>query len=165
MAREYCLMCTTCKEFMDLHKFPVPPYLLNVSTGMHGIIISPSDLDEAIKNSKIEMTHAAHLWVFKLIPYVHDFLKTHAGHDISMVDHSACDYYWWPEHEGYTDWMEIKTNLDNELFLPRNLIHDLKITDWINAEKYLQSLKIMLYEELEINEYRRKFNQLIEALE
>jgi hypothetical protein len=45
--------------------------------------------------------------------------------------------------------------------LPRNLVDDLKITEWEDAEKHLHTLKIFLYEELELSEYKKKFMELV----
>lgn len=162
MAREYCLMCPTCKEFIDIHKFPLPPDLISKSpTGIEGIPIDLFDIEESIGSLSLE--NEDHKWIFDLMPIATTFVKEHLNHDLRIVDDSEPDYYWWPEHIGYTEWKEISTNLRNELFLPRNLIEDLKIKEWKKAEEYLKSLNVVLYDELELTEYKNKFNQLTQT--
>ncbi|MDQ3110631.1 MAG: hypothetical protein M3R17_12125 [Bacteroidota bacterium] len=148
---------------MDIHKFKLIPHICDKSPlGIDGVKISHFEIDNGIKNSTIEISNKDHNWIFELLPYIKIFSGEHANHDLRIVDNSGPDYHWWPEHAGYTEWKEIVTTIDNELFLPRNLIDDLQITEWRTAEAYLQSLQVNLYAELELKEYREKFNQLIE---
>jgi hypothetical protein len=127
---------------------------------MGGVQISSDEISEGIKSLEIEPGNARHQWVFDLLPYIENFSREHAQHDMRMVDDAMPDFYWWPEHPGYTTWKEIQTSLDKELFLPRNLVDDLHITDWASAEKYLRSLQVMLYDELELAEYKETFLEL-----
>ncbi len=155
-------MCTTCKEFIDVHKFPVSRNLASKSPmGIEGIQIDSFDAEEYSKRANIN--HPEHQWMVDLMPFINSFVTSHLHHDLRIVDDSEPDYLWWPEHSGYTDWKEISTGLNNELFLPLNLMEDLKIREWIKAEEYLKSLQVVLYDELELNEYRNKFNQLIQT--
>ena len=162
MAREYVLFCNSCKEFMDIHKFRIIPHVYNESPlGINGVKISQAEIDEGIKNSGIEPGNKDHYWILDLLPFINKFSGGHADHDLRIVDDGEPDYHWWPEHTGYTGWKEIVTTLHTELFLPRNLIDDLQITEWSTAEMHLRSLQVILYDELELKEYRDKFNQLI----
>ena len=152
----------TSKEFLDIHKFPVPPDLASKSpVGIKGVQIDRFDAEECIKTADIN--NKDHRWLFELLPFINSFVKSHLHHDLRIVDDSEPDYLWWPEHSGYTQWKEIATNSTNELFLPQNLIEDLKIREWVRAEEYLKSLRVVLYDELEINEYKNRFNQLIQT--
>ena len=161
MAAEYCLVCNTCKEFLDIHKLRLTAqkcekYPLEID----GVPISSSEIDEGLKELKIEIGNSDHQWVVDLLPHIEKFSREHTLHRMSMVDDGGPDYYWWPEHTGYTEWKEIRGSLENELFLPRNLVDDLQIADWTAAERYLRSLKIVLYDELELQEYEGAFRKL-----
>jgi hypothetical protein len=161
MAIEYSLVCNTCKEFMDIHKLKIIPHKCNKSPlGMEGIQISKSEIDEGIKSLRIEPGNKDHHWILELFPFIEKFALDHALHEMRMVDDAAPDFYWWPEHTGYTKWKAIQTPLNEELFLPRNLVDDFQITDWATAEKYLRSLEVVLYDELELSEYKNTFSKL-----
>jgi hypothetical protein len=161
MAIEYCLVCNTCKEFLDIHKLRIIPQKCEQSPlGLRGISINPVEIEEGIENLAIQAENKDHEWILALLPYVEKFRNEHALHQMSMVDDAEPDYCWWPEHSGYTGWREIPTSLENELFLPRNLVYDLQITDWPTAEKHLQSLQVVLYDELELTEYENTFRKL-----
>jgi hypothetical protein len=161
MAIEFTLVCNTCKEFMDVHKLRVIPHKCDqFPLGIDGIEISKAEIDDGIQHLGIEAGNKNHDWAFALLPYIKKFAGDHALHEMRMVDDTAPDFYWWPEHRGYTAWKAVQTSLDEELFLPRNLVDDLQITEWAAAEKYLRSLQVMLYDELELDEYRDAFHKL-----
>lgn len=163
MAREFFLFCSTCKEFMDLHKFRILPLeRIEPPLGINGITISPDEIEEGIKNSGIHQKNMPDSYIFDLLPFIYKFSKEHASHELRIGDDYGTDYHWWPEHPGYTEWKETISSLTHELFLPRNLVDDLKITDWEAAEIHLKSLQVVLYDELELDEYRLKFKELTE---
>jgi hypothetical protein len=161
MAREYHLICLTCKEFMDLHKFNLVPHVCARSPlGIAGASVGSDDISEGMK--LLEPRNATNYWIYNMLPDISAFAHTHAPHDLRLADNCEPDYYWWPEHPGYTEWKEITSSLcsNPEFFLPRNLVDDLRMTDWETAESYLKQSHIILYEELELSEYRKKFDQL-----
>jgi hypothetical protein len=161
MARAYHLMCSTCKEFLDIHKFRIAPHICDRSPlGIDGVPITQPDIDRGITD--FQTGQEAPQWIVELLPFIKQFSEEHADHDLKIVDDARPDYYWWPEHMGYTDWKETATTLNNELFLPRNVVDDLCITEWPAAEAYLKSLQVNLFDELELNEYREKFKRLTE---
>ncbi|MNJ91911.1 hypothetical protein D3C87_95660 [compost metagenome] len=162
MATEYYLICSSCKEFLDLHKFRLIPGVCDRSPlGIDGVSVSLPEIDHGI--SLLEPLSENNRWIHQLVPHIQTFSAKHAVHDLRMVDSYAPDYYWWPEHPGYTEWKEIVSSLipNTEFFLPRNLVDDLQITNWETAEEYLVKSYRILYEELELKEYREKFDELI----
>lgn len=165
MAIEYHLVCSSCKEFLDLHKFRLVPEVCEQSPlGLDGVAVSVPDIDQGI--ARLEPENEINRWIHKLVADVQTFSAKHKTHDLRMVDSHAPDYYWWPEHPGYTDWKEITSSLvsGGEFFLPRNLVDDLQIMDWKTAEEYLLKSYRILYEELELDEYREKFDELTQKM-
>lgn len=159
MAIEYYLICPACKEFIDLYKIR----LLTLSAHGHrlpaeGIRISEEEIRRGIQDLK-----QAHVeipaWITDLLPFVISFAEQHDAHQLILKDDGP-DPEWYPENPGYTAWKEYRTIQNNELFLPRNLVGDLHIASWPEAEMHLESLRVILYEELELKEYKRTFEEL-----
>lgn len=160
MALEYYLICPACKEFIDLYKIR----LLTLPAHEHklpaeGTRISEEEITAGIQNFKETFFSEIPGWIKDLLPFVNSFAEQHAAHHLILKDDYP-DPEWYPENPGYTVWKEYRTTHSNELFLPRNLVDDLHITDWSRAETHLKSLNVILYEELELKEYRRTFEEL-----
>ncbi|AEA45837.1 hypothetical protein [Fluviicola taffensis] len=159
MAREYRLVCSTCKEFIDIHKFKLVPHVCDLSPlGIDGASIRLLDIQNGLV--QVEPLNENNHWIHRLLPVIETFSIDHTNHDLRLVDNYEPDYKWWPEHRGYTEWKEISSLSNNDFFLPRNLVDNLQIRDWDAAEKYLKESRIILYEELELAEYRAKFDEL-----
>lgn len=164
MAREYCLACFTCKEFIDLHKFRLVPDVCDESPlGLSGVAVTAREIEKGI--GMLEPKNRTNQWIYELIPLIKQFAIKHTSHEMRLVDNCEPDYYWWPEHVGYTEWKEISTsrNFKHGFFLPRNLIDYLDITDWEQAEAYLKTSSVVMYEELELEEYKETFGKLLSA--
>lgn len=160
MSVEYYLICPACKAFIDLYKIRLLPRdILAHPLPAEGRAISEEEITDGINYLKQELIEIPE-WIAELLPFVNTFLQQHAGHKLLLKDDYP-DPEWYPESPGYTAWKECHTTHSIELFLPRNLIDDLHITDWTEAEKHLKILNVILYEELELNEYRKTFDELI----
>lgn len=161
MAIEYYLICPACKEFIDLYKIrlvklPAGDYKLPAE----GIELSEEDLLKGIERVEQELAEIQ-VWIRNLLPFVKIFVQQHAAHRLILKD----DYpapAWYPESPGYTAWKEYRSTHSHELFLPRNLVDDLQITSWAEAEKHLRVQNVILYEELELDEYRETFEKLMQ---
>jgi hypothetical protein len=159
MAVEYTLICNTCKEFIRLYKlrlFDGPSHPLP----MLGIPVQTVAVINALKKFRNGFPGKMPEWINDLEPFINTFLIDHAQHELVMKDDYS-DPLWYPESPGYAVWKERQTPSSNELFLPRNLVDDLHIADWEEAEHYLKLLHVMLYEDLELNEYKHTFDELI----
>jgi hypothetical protein len=155
MATEYHLTCIPCKEFINIYKLRFVDTISPL--GFDGIEVTKAQIQNEVTKLKNENSHH---WIKDILPLIETFLIQHDGHKLVLFDDLG-DHLWDPEFPGYCDWKEITSSLVTELFLPRNLIDDLKITNWNEAESYLLTLKIFLYEELELTEYKRKFIELV----
>lgn len=100
-----------------------------------------------------------HFWIKRLTPVLLAFYEQHKNHAFMLYD-VQFDYPWEPEYEGYCEWKDADPE-NNELYLPRNLVDDLNITSWRDTEAHLKSNTVMLYDELELNEWQIKFNELV----
>ena len=159
MATEYHLACWTCKEFLDIHKLKLVPEISPFQA--EGVCVTKTQIENEIYKLKNNFNDGiVPHWIKDILPFVQNFLLQHNGHRLVLMDDFS-DYFWDPEHVGYCNWKEVNSTLTTELYLPRNLVDDLKITDWDNAEKYLKTLKIFLYDELELVEHKRKFIELV----
>ncbi len=155
MPTEYHLTCITCKEFIDIYKLRLVENIHPL--GSTGIEVKKNQLQKGLMELKNEN---ANQWIKDILPFIDLFLLQHHEHELVLFDDRG-EYFWNPEIPGYCDWKEMTSSLVIELFLPRNLIDDLKITNWDDAERYLHTLKVFLYEELELTEYKRKFIELV----
>lgn len=161
MARQYHIICSICKVFLDLHKFQLVPSVCDQSPlGIQGVAVNVTDISGGI--SQVEPRNQTNYWIHELIPQVERFAQEHSDHVLRLVDDCEPDYLWWPEHKGYTEWKETPGYMTHDYFLPRNLIDDLGITDWETAEEYLKTTGEILYEELELTEYKTTFGVLTE---
>jgi hypothetical protein len=161
MPVDHQLACHHCKEFIELHKWwIIPNGSADFPRGFEGKKVSAEDIRlgiaSAVENSK------RFPGLSELAPVVSAFVDVHARHDLRMHDDCG-DAPWQPEYAGYCEWKGVKSCMTGELFLPRNLVDDLQIRSWQEAEAYLKALDIYLYEELELVEYRANFSRLTES--
>lgn len=156
MAVHYFLICIPCKQFIKLQQLRIVNEGLPYPLPIEGLIIDHQILTEGLLQLKSEATQQ---WMISQLPFIEEFLKVHANHPLILKDDTS-DYFWHPEFEGYTQWKEVITSISDELFLPKNIVEDLGIKDWAVAEAHLKTLKVMLFEELELKEYKSTFNKL-----
>lgn len=91
MAREYCLVCFTCKEFIDLHKFNLVKAVCDLSPlGIDGSPVSQSEIKEGIE--QVEIRTETNHWIHYLVPHIEIFANEHANHNLRMVDDCEPDY-------------------------------------------------------------------------
>lgn len=140
MGVEHFLICENCKEFIRVGKlklsknniYPFP---------IEGKIIDKKEIIEqlTIINDEIEK-RVSYDWIIELLPFLTTFLKEHSNHIFKIKD-DVTDHYWDPEFVNYTQWKEFYSPNTSELFLPRNLIDDLKIYKWEDVIEYLKKSK------------------------
>lgn len=159
MGVEHTLSCHDCFEFIDTSKWPlILNYERYYPRGFEG---QKTDIDEVGNGTKyLSQSERFSHWSVHVVPLLAEFTEKHKGHDLRIHDNSG-DHPWDPEYPGYCKWKEVKGYFTLEMYLPRNLVEDLKIINWEEAITYLKKLEIYLYDELEIEEYKKVFGELV----
>ena len=162
MGVEFYLACSDCKEFIELHKWPVVEeagnYLVHAhyERGEFDTQLYPEDspfplcdLDTHCK--KIELTSDQilealtasppdHEYIHELKPVVQKFASDHEGHSIFL----SCDLGdpdedpWSTTQLGFDDWLEVPGVFHYYAALPRNLMEVSKLSTWDDVLEKMQ---------------------------
>ncbi len=164
MGIDFAIGCKACKEFITLHKWGVveaasqflvnsyfdpsdpsydpaystanSPYPIEgLDSSSHFVLLNSQKVLSALDDTASEPQH-----IRDLVPMIREFANSHSTHVLFLT----CDFDvlpWEPWHVdgNFFQWKEIPHYAgDFHRYLPRNLIEDLKLTSWQEAEEYLK---------------------------
>ena len=130
------LKCDKCKTFLELGSWSlkgdriqnVPLDLLDVKSAINAL---------ENENNSISFKHNLD-WRLALIPHIQDFFKKHFSHGITQWTTDVSDPPWYLDQIDWYKWEETigPETFYEELYLPKNILNELKLRNWEDAKEY-----------------------------
>lgn len=153
MGTDHFIGCADCRDFIDLHKWPILVEAASALIRAHGlphrecgtfvstvlpevspqpvVLLSTSAIDEALAGQLPQ-----HEYIERLRPQVALFSQSHTGHSVFLTCDIG-DLPWEIGSRAWATWREIHPEGGWQgQFLPRNLVDDLGFDSWQGVLEY-----------------------------
>jgi len=156
------LKCSKCKKFLELGNWSLKGYRVqNISLDMNDLKEALEKVKTAVDQDQYFSRYPEEHWMYKLIPFIEKFRNTHLTHGIEQWTIDVGDPPWSLGQQNWYEWEEMvgPETFYEELYLPKNIINELKLLTWKEAKKYYTKNPYTTDEDYEIIE--REYKKLL----